>query len=314
MNRNKKVFGRKANQYYSHRIGAYSKQRSLWSLMLLPILSILILGSFGTFGYIYYQKTHFVLSNETNPVVAEEIPEITQQQVDQKSLQAKEDPGLVKTIQQEIGKMSNSSEWEVSVRDLKSGRMANVNSDEPMLSASMYKLFLLAPLEKKISAEYWKSFVGSESITDCVMAMITASDNDCSQALGNYINWKNADAHNQTLGFTTTKIGVKDNQITSAREVNDIMYRLQNSQILSDKARRIVFDALYEQKFRSGIPAGCGEGCLVGNKTGDIDGYRHDAAIVTHGQAKYVLVIMTKDATWAQIASLAKSIDVEMLP
>lgn len=265
-------------------------------------------------GYGYYQKNNVVLSTEAKPVQATELPQLTQEQIDQKSLQAKEDTSLVKTIQEEVDQMPEGSEWEVSLRDLKSGRMANVNSDTSMQAASIYKLFLLAPLEKKINADNWRSVIGKTSINDCVMAMIKVSDNDCPQSLANYINWKNIDPHNQTLGFKNTKINSKDGQTTTARDVSEMMYRLQNSQILSDKARRLVFDALYEQKSRSGIPAGCGSECLVGNKTGDLDGYRHDAAVVTHGSSKYVLVIMTKNATWGQIADLAGTIDREMLP
>ena len=314
MNKNKRLFGRKTNRYFDYRIGAYSERRSLWSTIFLPTLVLLILSSIGTAGYVYYQKNKVILSTETTPAQAIELPLLTQEQIDQKSLQAKEDTSLVRTIQKEIDQMPDGSEWEVSLRDLKSGRMANVNSDTSIQAASLYKLFLLAPLEKKINADNWKSVIGKTSINDCVMAMIKLSDNDCPQSLANYINWKNIDPYNQTLGFKQTKINSKDGQTTTAREVSEMMYRLQNSQILSDKARRLVFDALYEQTFRSGIPAGCGADCLVGNKTGDLDGYRHDAAVVTHGSSKYVLVIMTKDATWTQIADLSATIDREMLP
>ena len=314
MNRNKKLFGRKTNRYFNHRIGAYNAQRSIWSSILLPSLTLFIIGGIASVGYVYYQQNNVVLSINQNPEQIEKVAELSQEQIDQKALQAKEDPLLVQVIKDKIDEMPKASQWEVSLRDLKSGRMANVNSDELMPSASLYKMFLLAPLEKRLSADYWKSYIGSQSINDCVSAMIKVSDNDCPKALANYANWRNIDPHNQSLGFTQTQIGKEDSQVTNAKEVNDLMYRLQNSQILSDKARRLVFDALYEQQYRDGIPAGCGQGCLIANKTGDLDGYKHDAAIVTHGSAQYVLIIMTKDASWEQIAELSSVIDREMLP
>ncbi len=314
MSAKKRLLGRKTNRYFNYRIGAYSEKRSLWSFVFLPIFSMLILGSLGTMGYVYYQRQNVVLSAENKTPVPSEIKALSQEQIDQKAFQAREDQSLVKTIQEKIDQMPQHGEWQVSLRDLKSGRMANINSDTVTPAASLYKLFLLAPLEKKISADNWKSFVGKQSINDCVTAMIKVSDNDCPLVLANYANWKNIDPHNQSLGFKNTRLNKDGNQLTTARETAELMYRLQNSQILSDKARRLVFDGLYEQKYRQGIPNGCGSECLVANKTGDIGEYRHDAAIVTHGSSKYVLVIMTKNATWPQIADLASAIDREMLP
>jgi beta-lactamase class A len=314
VNRNKGLFSGRKSHYYSYRIGAYQSRKSIWRIILVPTSVMIILGVFSAGGYLYYQKSQIALSVKDALIETPKVEEITQEQIDQKSLQVREDPELVDAIKDKLESMPKSSTWSVSVRDLQSGRMANINSDELMTTASIYKLFLLAPLEKKISADNWKSVIGKMSINDCVMAMIQVSNNDCPQALGDYANWKTADTYNQSLGFKNTRLGIKDGQVTTAREVNDIMYRLQNSQILSDKARRLVFDALYEQKYRSGIPNGCGPDCLVANKTGEIDDVKHDAAIVTHGAAQYVLVIMTKNATWPQIAELSKMIDVEMLP
>lgn len=172
----------------------------------------------------------------------------------------------------------------------------------------------MAPLEKKLSADYWKSRLGNQTINSCVEAMIKKSDNDCANAVGNYAGWKTIDPLNQGLGFTKTKINAKDNQQTTARETADLLYRLQNSQILSDKGRRVFFDAFYEQQHRYGIPAGCGQDCLVGNKTGESNNVKHDAAIVTHGSTQYVVVIMSTGANWAQLADVAHTIDLAMLP
>lgn len=314
MSAKKRLFARKTNRYFNYRIGAYSERRSILSLVFLPLFILLILGSVGTMGYVYYQKQNVVLSVENKTSAPVEIKPLTQEQIDQKAFQAREDQDLVKTIQKKINQMPKTGEWQVSLRDLKSGRMANIESDTVTSAGSLHNLYLLAPLEKKISADNWKSFVGKQSINDCVLAMIKVSDSDCPHTLANYTNWKNIDPHNQSLGFKQTSLNKNGNHLTTARETAELMYRLQNSQILSDKARRLVFDALYEQKYRQGIPNGCGSECLVANKTGDIGEYRHDAAVVTHGGAKYVLVIMTKNATWPQIADLASTIDKEMLP
>lgn len=314
MNRNKKLFVRKTNRYFNHRIGAYNAKTSILKSIVMPSIGMVLVGVGGYVGYDLYKNNLPALSNNNQPSLIQPKETLSQEQIDQKALEAREDEVLVGAIKGKIKEMPEGSEWQVSVRDLKSGRMANINSDTPMTSASLSKLFLLAPLEKRISADNWKSYIGRQSINDCVTVMIRVSDNDCAKLIGNYVGWRNVDSHNQSLGFMKTKLNIDNGQVTTAREVNDVMYRLQNSMILSDKARRLVFDALYSQKYRDGIATGCGQGCLVASKHGEIDEYKHDAAIVTHESSQYVVVIMTKNAKWSNIAELAKVIDREMLP
>lgn len=103
-------------------------------------------------------------------------------------------------------------------------------------------------------------------------------------------------------------------QKTTAHDVGELLFRLQDGKVLSDKARRIVFDGLYGHKLREGIPAGCDQSCLVANITAESKNIRHDASIVTAGDSKYVLVVMTKDASWSQIADFASAIRSELQP
>lgn len=314
MKKRTRLFSRKTNRYFDYRIGSYGEQKSTARKAFLPLFILMIFSATAFFGYSYISKPRPLLDTKKVAEIIQQVPQITQEKIDQKALQAHEDEQLAKTIDKLVRKMPADSDWSVSLRDLKSGRMANVNSDETMPSGGLYDLFLLPSLEKKLTANNWNSKVGQKSVNDCVMAMIRLADKDCGVVLANYVNWRNIDPHNQTLGFSKTKLTDPSTQITTARETADLIYRLQNSQLLSDKARRLVFDALYEQKFRYGIPNGCLENCLIGNKTGETGQYRHDAAVITHGQSKYVLVVMSKNASWPEIASLAKSIDNEMLP
>lgn len=316
MKRNKKLFAGPKVRYFEHSAGVVNTRKPLILTVFLPsVIVMALLGAGGVYGYNNYLKPVAVASAQEAPVeVPKPVEEADTSPVEQKAFQAKEDVGLSGTIKEKLDTMPKDTKWSVSVRDLNSGRMANINADNQMESASLYKLFLLAPLEKKISADNWKSKVGDKTINACVEAMIKVSDNDCPQALGNYINWKTIDTYNESLGFKNTKIGKKDQQVTSSRDVSELMYRLQNSQILSDKARRLVFDALYGQKYRTGIPTGCGSECLVGNKTGDLSKVKHDAAIVTHGSAKYVVVVMSEGGSWQQIGDIARAVDIAMLP
>lgn len=316
MKRNKKLYSGPGVRYYEYNSGIVNTKRPVFLAVFLPVLLFFsLVGWGGVYAYNSYQENRPVLqSNDATAPQVQTVAVAEEEPTAQKAFQAKEDKQLASLIREKVDGMPKNTKWAVSVRDLNSGRMANVNADSKMEAASLYKLFLLAPLEKKISADYWKSSLGKQSISSCVTAMIQVSDNECANSVGTYTGWKTVDVLNQSLGFTNTTVNTKDGNKTTAREVSELMYRLQNSQLLSDKARRLVFDALYDQKYRDGIPAGCGQECLVGNKTGEIDDVRHDTAVVTHGGAKYIVTIMSTNGSWKQIADIAHTVDGAMNP
>lgn len=316
MKRNKKLSSGPGVRYFQYRSGIVNTKKPLAVRVGLPVLSaLLILGGGGYFGLQQYQQRRPVtLSNQSQfePVEVEEKEAST---IDLEPFQAKEDEKLAAQIKEKLSDMPKDAEWAVSVRDLNSGRMANINADKRMEAASLYKMFLLAPLEKRLSADYWGSYISSNTINDCVRLMIEISDNDCPQVLGKYMGWQNVDPLNHEMGFKNTTVNTTDGNMTTSRDMSELMYRLQNSMMLSDKARRLVFDALYEQRYRDGIPNGCGQECLVGNKTGNLDGIKHDAAVVKHGSAHYIIVIMSSgNSDWSQVADIAKHVDVIMNP
>ncbi len=143
--------------------------------------------------------------------------------------------------------------------------------------------------------------------------MLRVSDNACGQAIGGLINWSYADTFNESIGFSKTKISDGKGGKTTAREVGELFVSLRKGEILTDKARRQVFDSLYGQKHASGIPAGCSE-CRVANKTGDVNGFVLDGGVITHGKDSYVLIVMSKGGSFAQIAEVTRSVESEMYP
>jgi beta-lactamase class A len=240
----------------------------------------------------------------------------TQEQTDKKEApkRAQEDAALAKLIEKKIKEMPKGTKWSVSVRDLNSDRMANVNADDQFEAAGLSNLFLLAPLEGKVGADQWNNRLAGKPASTCVEQMLKATDNKCAEAIASYVNWQSIDGTNRGLGFKNTKMESAKSQQTTSRDVSEVLHRLQTGQMLTDKARRVVFDGLYRQKARDGIYKGCGVDCLVGNKTGESDKVRHDAAVVTHGPAKYIVVIMSSGGSWQQIADITQTIDVAMLP
>lgn len=228
-------------------------------------------------------------------------------------VKAREDEQLAKQVKSKLKNVPGGQKWSVYVRDLNSERMASVNADNSVESAALGNLFMTTALENKYPVNNWGYKAGKQTVGKCVELMINSADSDCTVAVGKYADLKNANDVTKNLGFKKTTIGDTERK-TTARETGDLLFRLQNNQLLSDKARRIVFDGLYGQKQREGIPTGCDEQCLIANVTGESGNVRHDAAIVTSGKARYVVVIMTQGATWSQIADVSATVRQAMQP
>ncbi len=224
------------------------------------------------------------------------------------STKAREDEQLAKQIKSKLRDVPGGQKWSVYVRDLKSDRMASVNADDVRAATGFGNLFAALPLEAKTPSERWTYKIGTQTIAGCIQTLISSNDKNCEQSLSRYYDAKNADNVLNGLGFKKTTVSGKEKK-TTAREAGDLLYRLQNSQLLSDKARRAVFDGLYGQKNRDGLAKDCNSPeCFVANVVSEDNDARHDAAIITSGDTQYVVVIMTNGASWSQIANVSKDI------
>lgn len=301
--------------YFAHKNGVLERRRLRGLFAFAGVFTTFSILGGGLVGinYLIDQNREKAVYQQRVVQSSSEKKQTEPNQLKNSPTKAQEDEQLAKLISAKVKTMPKGQKWSVHVRDLKSNKMANVNSDDMMEASSLSQLFLLAPLEKKTYSDYWRNWVGGKPIATCVEEMVKNSDGNCASAIGNYANWKTIDETNKSFGFSKTKIS-KEKAETNAREVGELVYRLQNSQILSDKARRIVFDGFYGQKHRLGIPIGCGSECLVGNKSGESGSVKHDAAVVSHKGAKYIIVIMSEGGNWQQIGDIAKLVDGEMDP
>lgn len=224
---------------------------------------------------------------------------------------ASEDEQLAKNVKGKLKNIPGGQKWSVYIRDLKSDRMASINADNGFEAGNLSSLFVTLPLEAELPSSNWGYRAGQSTVAKCVESIIKSADATCSRSVAQYADRKNSEGVLNGAGFKKTS--VKDNPQTTARETGDLLYRLQNGQLLSDKARRVVFDGLYGQKQREGVPASCAaQSCLVANITGEGKTVRHDAAIVTVGKAQYVVVIMTNNGSWSQIADVSAYVQQEV--
>lgn len=311
-------FGQKKTYYFNHQKGVLQK-RGKFAVMRVFASSFMVIILFcgaGVGAKEYYQNYQSsVRLQQSAAQTAPSQAETTDDKLKTAAPQAQEDKALARTISQTLSSLPKGQDWSVYVRDLKSNRMASVSADASYNPAQLSQLFLLPALENKTTADKWlNTRVDKQTIKTCVDRMIRSADDMCTKALTDYVGFNAADQYNQTLGFTKTKLAASSGAVTTAREAGDLMYRLQTSQLLSDKARRILFDSLYGQTKREGVPAGCGVQCLVANKPADDGQMHHDVAVVTDKDAKYIVVIMSKGASWQAVAEVQRSINSAMQP
>lgn len=303
--------GKNSTARYNHQTGvSYNKRRFrpfFASILVVGLTAGLviktdILPSFASISH----------NNQSSASVSDApSPQATDENISQAASLPKQDTILEEHINTVLTSFPDEQKWSVYVQDLDTKRAVSINADQLYDAGSLSKLFLLAPLETKLTADKWSSRIANTTVKDCVESMLKTADSDCSKSIGYMVNLDYADHFNQSLGYSKTKLN--GTAQTTAQEVGDLLANMKQGSILSNKARRAVFDALYAPKPSEGMATGC-ISCRTANKTAKTGAVTHDAGIVTHGKHNYVLVIMSKGGTTAQIAQITKAIEAELNP
>ncbi len=219
-------------------------------------------------------------------------------------------------LQQPVNNWINahkSVQWGVDLQDVANPiNQLSINAGESFEGASIYKLFLTIPLAARLPFSSWRSqYVWSEqgrrTYADCVQAMLSVSDNPCGVAVGSYLGWARVSQSLHSQGFGNTSL-LNSPITTTAADTASYLVGLQQGKWFDAQTRTFILASLAQQRFRSGIPQGC-SGCTVLNKTGQLDGYTHDAAIIQKGTHVYVLAIFSKGGSYEQIAQLSQLIN-----
>lgn len=305
------------NTYFHHKHGVFVPPRRGRSLTAGLAVFIMLFGGF----FIGHEYAIPMLRSNGGLQRMKQIAygeSIVSAQADPKTKSAEpirqEDDLLKSVLEDKIATYGEGQEWSVFVYDLNTQRTVNINTEKMHTSASLYKLFMIEALEKKVPFDQWQwTWVGGMPIAECVDTMLRSSDNPCAQELGDYIGWENIDKINLENGFKNTKFSGTNGRETTASDVGELFTKLKKGQILSDYARRSVFDSLYQQTQSKGMAKACKK-CRTANKLGELNGIAHDAGIVTHGSHSYVLVLMSKGGNFKQITELAKIVELKLAP
>ncbi len=194
----------------------------------------------------------------------------------------------------------------VAASSLRTGETLERRSDEPLPSASLIKVPIMAACE----AAYAKGELGprealgpdGEPVEELVEKMIRFSDNDATNLLIDRLGMAPVNALCEDLGMKATRLRRRmldwdarqrgEENTTSARDMLRIMTSIAVRELVSSEASERMWRILRTQDHREMIPSGLPRDCDVGNKTGGLDDVDHDAAIARTPVGELVLVLM----------------------
>lgn len=191
-------------------------------------------------------------------------------------------------------------------------RNAEYNSTAQFTTASTYKMFVAYSTLLRIESGAWKwsdQISGGRNVSKCFDDMIKLSDNACAEAFLYKIGFRPITNEAHAIGATSTSFLGGDGIKSTAKDEALLLSLLYSGQILSQQTSRDKWiNAMKQNVYRQGIPKGI-PNATVADKVGFLDALLHDAAIVYSPKGAYVLVILTNNASWGNIAELAKEIE-----
>jgi beta-lactamase class A len=215
--------------------------------------------------------------------------------------------------------------WEIVVKKLDTGQRATYGSGTAIISASLYKLFVLYEVFRQWDAgdlsfderltitasaaaedaaiDNLKFTIGSQvPIRTLLNRMIAVSDNTAAITLSRRVGIDNINRTLQNIGLTHSRIDFAADNITTADDIADLLERIATGQAISVDASRQMLDLLLAQEINDLIPATLPANVPVAHKTGTLDGLRHDAGIVYGASGPYVFVVMSTDLADTRVA------------
>ncbi len=191
------------------------------------------------------------------------------------------------------------------------------DADEPIITASLYKLAVLAEAERRVDSgelHYGDIItIENEDITEdgsfelagteltldeALEAMITISDNGAALALWHVLGPENINATLQRSGVKDFHVFLNwdEDNVATPRAVGTLLTLLAKRQLISAAASDRMLARLERQQINDRLPAELPQGVVVAHKTGNLPGLTHDAGIIFTPSGPRVVVAMTWDA------------------
>ena len=191
-------------------------------------------------------------------------------------------------------------------------RNASYNATKVFTTASTYKMFVAYSVLLRIESGEWSwdmPSYGGLSVSTCFDRMLKLSNNECAVWFLLDISYATVTAEAHALGATNTNFNRSAGISSTAEDEAHFLSLLYTGQMLREQSSRDRFiSTMKGNVYVAGIPTGI-PNATIADKVGFLDGLLHDAAIVYSPKGDYVLIVMTDNASWANIAELAGEIE-----
>lgn len=228
------------------------------------------------------------------------------------------EPNLKGTVEDSLYK--TTGKYGIYIKNLKTGETYFLNEEERFDPGSLYKLKVMVLVFEKIKE-------GSLKEDDTLLADIKKLNeyfeipDDAAEFSSGEIEFTIKSAleqmitisHNYAALSLTKEInGEGLAKPTTPKEVAQFFEKLYKGEIIDKEYSQKMIDLLKKQKINDRIPKLLPKEVEVAHKTGDIEGFEHDAGIVFTPKGDYVFVALSEsdmpDAAGKRIASLSKAV------
>jgi beta-lactamase class A len=314
-----------------------SQKKHMWKKTLLSVF-ICITTVFCI--YTFYQlviNNNLLLDEFITPITQkDELEHMTQPSITQAPSQI--DMNSIEQIVKD-SLAEASGDYAVSIINLTNGESYGTNEHQTFLTASIYKLWVMAETYKQIKENiltndqilsqdiavlnrkfqidpaYAEQTSGAitETIDDALKKMITISHNYAAMLLTEKVRLSNVADLLSEYGFKESKIGdAVSLPITTAYDTALFLETLYKGRLIDEDASKKMMELLKDQQLNEKLPKYLPKKTIIAHKTGELDQFSHDAGIVFTDHGDYIIVVLTETTNPQQanevIARLSENI------
>lgn len=232
------------------------------------------------------------------------------------TLELNEKSGLRQVVEHALE--GTKGNYGIAIYNLKTSEFYTQNEHKTFLSASLYKLWVMAAIFDLINKDkikdtdkmhadidklYERFNLASPSansdinitVKDAMEKMITVSDNTAALLLTSKAKLANLRNFLNLNNFTDSKLGMNDkNPVTTPYDIAIFFKRLYYGELLDKKSSDMMLEILKRQKLNDKIPKYLPSSTIIAHKTGELNEFNHDAGIVYTPQGDYIIVVMSE--------------------
>ncbi len=214
-----------------------------------------------------------------------------------------------------------SGDYGISLKNLKTNEHYTREGHKKFDTASLYKLWVMATvydqinkgtldesdvLSQDVGVLNSKFNIATESaeltegtitftVADALEAMITKSDNYAALLLSERVRLASVASFLKGNGFSESSVGTTGGApMSTPHDISLFFEKLYNGELVNPAYAEKMLVLLKAQQVNHKIPKYLSDAVVIAHKTGELDGFTHDAGIVYTDTGDYVLVILSK--------------------